>query len=140
MIKVVSDYETMLLSFPLIQQLNPKMTMARYTILLRAVVDQKNYFQVGYYDSDKLLGLTGVWIGTKLWCGKYLEMDNFVVDENHRGQKVGAQLLEWCERRAQEEKCEMIGLDSYVVADGAHRFYFANGFKVEGFHMTKRFS
>ena len=138
MIKVVSDFENMLLSFPLIQQLNPKMTMDRYSTLLRSIVDQKNYFQLGFYDGDRLVGLTGVWIGTKLWCGRYLEVDNFIVHENYRGKKIGAQLLEWVNRYAREQKCEMIGLDSYVVAEGAHRFYFANGFKIEGFHMTKR--
>ncbi len=140
MIKVINDFETMLQSFPLILQLNPKMTMARYKTLLRAIVDQGSYFQIGYFDQDKLVGLTGVWIGTKLWCGRYLEVDNFVVDENYRGQGIGNKLLAWAEAHAKKEECEMIGLDSYVTAEGAHRFYFAGGFKVEGFHMTKRFA
>jgi GNAT superfamily N-acetyltransferase len=138
MIQILSDFETMLQGFPLIRQLNPKMTIERYTTLLRAIVDQRNYFQIGYYDKDQLVGLTGVWIGTKVWCGKYLEVDNFVVDESYRGQGVGKKLLKWVEARAREEKCDMIGLDSYVTAEGAHRFYFANGFKIEGFHMTHR--
>ena len=138
MIKILGDFETMLQSFPLIQQLNPKMTMVRYTTLLRAIVDQGGYFQIGYYDRDKLVGLTGIWIGTKLWCGRYLEVDNFVVDQTCRGKGVGSKLLGWAKQFAKKEKCEMIGLDSYVTAEGAHRFYFPGGFKVEGFHMTKR--
>lgn len=137
-IKVLSDFETMLRSFPLIQQLNPKMSMARYTSLLRAIVDQGNYFQIGCFDGDRQIGLSGIWIGTKVWCGKYLEVDNFIVDEKYRGQGIGKKLLEWADQRAREENCEMIALDSYVVAEGAHRFYFTNGFKIEGFHMTKR--
>jgi GNAT superfamily N-acetyltransferase len=139
-IKVNSTYESMLPSFPLIKQLNPKMTKSRYAALLRSIVEQGGYFQLGCYDGTKLVGVTGVWLGTKLWCGRYLEVDNFVIDKSYRGRGIGRKFLKWAERHAKNEKCQMIGLDSYVTADGAHRFYFANGFKVEGFHMTKRFN
>lgn len=138
-IKVISEFEQMLQSFLLIKQLNPKMTKARYETLLRAIVDQGGYFQIGCYDGAKLVGVTGIWLGTKVWCGRYLEVDNFVVEQAYRGRGVGRRLLKWAETRARKEHCNMIGLDSYVTAEGAHRFYFGNGFKIEGFHMTRRF-
>ncbi len=128
----------MLKMFPLIQQLNPAMTSARYSELLHAMVRQGNYFQVACFDNEKCLGLTGVWIGTQLWCGKFIEIDNFVVDQAYRKQGIGQKLVRWVEERAEKENCEMIRLDTYVTLDAAHRFYFARGFRIEGFHMTKR--
>jgi hypothetical protein len=34
-------------------------------------------------------------------------------------------LLQWVEEKAQEETCEMVMLDTYVVMDKAQRFYFS---------------
>lgn len=139
-IRVMSTLDTMLGNFPLIQQLNPQMTLARYETLIKAIAKQGNYFQIGYFSRGQCLGLTGIWIGTQLWCGKFIEVDNFVVDEASRGQGVGKRLLEWVERKARDENCEMIRLDTYVTFEQAQRFYFSRGFRIEGFHMTKRLS
>ena len=138
-IEMLTDVTAMLKNFPLIQQLNPSMTVRQYEDRLMAIVRQGGYFQIVCRDeAGALLGLTGIWLGTQLWCGKYLEVDNFIVDESVRHRGVGKFIMEWVERKALDEKCEMIRLDSYVAAEKAHRFYFARGFKVEGFHMTKR--
>jgi GNAT superfamily N-acetyltransferase len=124
-------------SFPLIQQLNPSMTRGRYLDLIREMVKPGNYFQVGCFLSGKLVGLTGIWIGTQLWCGKFIEVDNFIVDEAHRRLGIGSKLMNWVDENAKIEGCEMIRLDTYVTLEKAHRFYFFHGFRIEGFHMTK---
>lgn len=134
----LTDLESMLKMLPLLQQLNPTMTEARYHALLEAMIAQGNYFQVACLDNSRCLGLTGVWIGTQLWCGKFIELDNFIVDEAFRNQGIGQRLVAWVEERARKEACEMIRLNSYVTLEKAHRFYFARGFRIEGFHMTKR--
>jgi len=137
-IQVLQSFDEMVKMLPLIQQLNPNMTESRYTHLLQSMVQQGNYFQVACFQAEKCLGLTGVWIGTQLWCGKFIEVDNFIVDASARGQGVGKLLLNWIEERARKEQCEMIRLDTYVTLEKAQRFYFRNGFKIEGFHMTKK--
>jgi len=111
------DYESMLQSFPLILQLNPKMTEDRYRDLMKQMVSQGNYFQVGGFLSGKLVGLTGVWIGTQLWCGKYIEVDNFIVDESHRNRGIGRRLLNWVDEKAKSEGCQMVRLDTYVTIE-----------------------
>jgi GNAT superfamily N-acetyltransferase len=30
-----------------------------------------------------------LWFGIKLWCGKYLEIDNFIVHPEHRKKGIG---------------------------------------------------
>ena len=137
-IRVLKDYDSMCQSFPLIQQLNPSMTRGRYLDLIREMVKLGNYFQVGCFLSGKLVGLTGIWIGTQLWCGKFIEVDNFIVDEAHRRLGIGSKLMNWVDENAKIEGCEMIRLDTYVTLEKTHRFYFSHGFRIEGFHMTKR--
>ena len=55
-----------------------------------------------------------------------------------RGQGIRQKLLNWAEETARLESCEMLGLDTYVTLDKAQKFYFSQGFKIEGFHMIKR--
>jgi hypothetical protein len=41
-----------------------------------------NYKQIAVFEGDVCVGLSGLWSGTKLWSGKYLEIDNFIVHQN----------------------------------------------------------
>ncbi len=135
--EVLSTFESMRKQYPLLKQLNPTLTPERYEALLAAILKQGGYFQVGCFEGDQCVGLTGVWIGTQIWCGKFIEVDNFIVDEAYRGRGVGKKLLEWVEAKGKAENCEMARLDTYVVLEQAQRFYFAQGFKILGFHMVK---
>jgi hypothetical protein len=38
-----------------------------------------NYIPNRCFEGDVCVGLSGLWFGIKLWCGKYLEIDNFIV-------------------------------------------------------------
>lgn len=136
-LKELHTFDDMLARYPLIQQLNPAMTLERYRELLNAILKQGNYFQIAAFENNICLGVSGVWIGTQLWCGKFIEIDNFIVDENSRGKGIGRLLVNWIETRARQERCEMMRLDTYVVLEQAQRFYFSHGFKILGFHMTK---
>lgn len=89
-------------------------------------------------NEDKILGVSGIWIGYKLYCGKYLEMDNVVVDHECRNLGIGAILYESALKIAQEESCRVMMLDAYLENTGAHRFYERNGFEKKGFHFIKK--
>lgn len=126
----------MLENFPLIQYLNPKMEKARYETLLRQMLPNQ-YRMVGVFDQGTCVGLSGYWIGTKLYSGKYLEIDNFVVEDQYRSQGVGKQLLDWLTQEAQRHQCETLMLDAYVGNSAAHKFYLREGFIIKGFHFLK---
>jgi hypothetical protein len=40
-----------------------------------------NYKQIAVFEGDVCVGLSGLWSGTKN-SGKYLEIDNFIVQQN----------------------------------------------------------
>lgn len=136
-IKEITDLAEMVQQLPLIQCLNPNMEPARYEALLRLMLPQQ-YRMVGVFDGTTCLGLSGYWIGTKLYSGKYLEVDNFVVDEQYRSQGIGKLLIDWLTAQAAKHQCETMMLDAYVVNNAAHKFYLREGFVIKGFHFLKK--
>lgn len=135
-IRPITQLPEMRRQYPLIQLLNPQMSPARYEQLLAQMLNHQ-YQMVGAFDGPTCVGLSGYWVGTKLYSGKYLEIDNFVVAEPYRSQRVGKQLLDWLTAEAQRLHCETMMLDAYVVNSAAHKFYLREGFVIKGFHFLK---
>ncbi|WP_235826627.1 GNAT family N-acetyltransferase [Acidithiobacillus ferridurans] len=44
--------------------------------------------------------MAGIWLGTRFWCGRYLDVDNVIVDPQYRGVGIGQQLMDWVENYA----------------------------------------
>jgi hypothetical protein len=58
-----------------------------------------NYGQVGVFENDEWLGISGFWIGNKLWCGKYLELDNIIVSKILRSKGVGKLIFDFLAKK-----------------------------------------
>ncbi len=134
--RILKHKEEMLQQLEIIQQLYPEFTIDKYGTLLDAIL-KGNYQQVIVVENNQTIALTGVWVGTKLWCGTYLEIDNFVVHENFRGQKIGDILIEEVNKIAQEVGANQICLDAYTTNFTAGKFYINHGFVPKGFHFVK---
>ncbi|MBX7095499.1 MAG: GNAT family N-acetyltransferase [Flavobacteriales bacterium] len=128
--------EEMMEQFPLLKLLTPGLDQHSTTQMLREMI-QSGYRMLGLFEGSTCLGLSGIWVATKLYSGKYLEIDNFVTHPDYRSKGIGKLLIEEIERIAQKEKCKVIMLDAYTVNTEAHRFYFREGFVVKGFHFIK---
>jgi GNAT superfamily N-acetyltransferase len=122
---------------PILQELYPSLTLGAYEKDLDAMLPNNRYFQVAVFDGDICLGLSGIWIGTKLWSGKYLEIDNLVVSEKHRSKGVGKLLFDYIIQKAEKEACSMVSLDSYTSNFKAHKFFYNVGFGPKGFHFVR---
>jgi len=137
-LKELTTKAEMLNQLPLIQQLYPDFTHQIYSDLLEEMLHY-NYKQVVVYENGESVGLSGFWIGTKLWCGKYLELDNVIVHPNHRSKGVGKLLTEYLNQKAIETGCKLVALDAYTTNFPAHKFYYNLGFVPKGFHFVKFF-
>lgn len=126
----------MLTHLELIQQLYPTITLKKYESFLQQMIPH-NYRQVAVFEHDNCVGLTGFWSGTKLWSGKYIEIDNFIVHSDHRKKGIGQLMTDYIENIATETQCTMIVLDAYTGNFKAHRFYYNQGFSPKGFHFVK---
>ena len=126
----------MLEQLPIIQQLYPDYTLEIYGNLLDKMIPH-NYKQLIVVENGITMGLAGFWIGTKLWCGKYLEMDNVVVHEDFRSKGIGSIMTNYLNQKAIDEDCNMIALDAYTTNFGAQKFSMNHGFVPKGFHFVK---
>ena len=122
----------------LLTQLNPETSAAIIAQRLDTLLaDHPHYQLFGAFAAGKLVGVAGAWIATKIWCGRYLEIDNLVVDPNQRSGGIGSLLIQHLESLAKERDCKIIVLDSYTANRPSHRLYHRLGFEIWGFHFVK---
>jgi ribosomal protein S18 acetylase RimI-like enzyme len=99
--------------------------------------DHPHYHLFGAFVGDVLAGVCGGWVATKIWCGRYLEIDNLVVDPKHRSLGLGSQLILHLEAFGKAMECTVITLDSYAANRSSHRLYHRLGFEIWSFHFVK---
>jgi ribosomal protein S18 acetylase RimI-like enzyme len=122
----------------LLTQLNPETPAAIIAERLRVLLaDHSHYELIGAFSGGKLVGVAGAWIATKIWCGRYLEIDNLVVDHEQRSAGIGSLLVQHLEAVARERDCKIVVLDSYTANHPSHRLYHRLGFEIWGFHFVK---
>ena len=135
-IRILTQKAEMLTHLDIVKQLYPEFTVEKYGTLLDEML-KANYQQVIVTKNNNTIALTGVWIGTKLWSGKYIEIDSFVVHEDFRGQKIGDILIEEVHKIAEKEAANQIVLDAFTTNFTAGKFYINHGFQPKGFHFVK---
>ncbi len=136
-IKELHTLEEMLPHYPLIKQLDPWLSPEKYEVRLKEMIPA-NYFQLAVFDGERCVGLSGIWIATKIYSSKYIEMDNVVVDEAYRSKGIGKLLVDATMALGKAKGCKTAMLDAYVENQSAHKFYFREGFVVKGFHFIKK--
>jgi GNAT superfamily N-acetyltransferase len=135
-LQVLTTVDEILSQIEMIKFLYPNMTKERYESFLIDMIP-KDYKQVAVFNEDKCVGLTGFWFGTKLWTGKYLEIDNFIVHPDYRKNGIGKLLTDFIDKKAKELNCTCIVLDAFTGNFDAHRFYYNQGYVPRGFHFIK---
>lgn len=128
--------EEMLAQHQTIRFLYPNMTIEKYQLFLEDMIP-KSYKQVAVFENNVCVGLTGFWFGTKLWTGKYIEIDNFIIHPEYRKKGIGKTLSEFIDNKAKELNCTCIVLDAFTGNFPAHRFYYNQGYEPRGFHFIK---
>ena len=133
-VRELNGKEEMLQYLTVLNDLYPSLTLEEYANDLENMLPH-NYGQLAVFDGEVCVGISGFWIGTKLWCGKYLELDNIVVKHEYRSKGVGQLLFDYLSKKAIEHDCTMMALDSYTTNYKAHKFFYNNGFAPRGFHF-----
>jgi GNAT superfamily N-acetyltransferase len=135
-IKELSTMEDMLGQIEMIRHLYPNFTLEKYESYLVEMIPH-NYKQLAVFENDICVAITGFWTGIKLWSGKYIEIDNFVVHPGHRSKGLGKMMTDYIDVKAKAEGCTMIVLDAFTSNFTAHRFYYNQGYVPKGFHFLK---
>jgi GNAT superfamily N-acetyltransferase len=136
LVRELVDKEEMLKYLPVLNELYPSLTAEEYSRELDEMLPCR-YGQVAVFEEEECIAICGFWIGNKLWIGKYLELDNIIVRASHRSQGVGKLMFDFLERKALEQQCKMLSLDSYTSNFKAHKFFYNEGYAPKGFHFVK---
>ncbi len=134
--KELTTLDEMIEQLDIIQQLYPEITSEKYHSYLLEMIPH-NYKQLAIFEHGICIGLTGFWSGIKLWSGKYIEIDNFIVHSDHRRKGVGKIMTDYISNLAEQTDCNIVVLDAYTGNFKAHRFYYNQGYAPRGFHFVK---
>jgi GNAT superfamily N-acetyltransferase len=140
---IIKDLETknvMMDAFPLIHQMYKKMDYKGFESALDEMILNNNYKMVAGFHDEKMIAISGYWIARMLYCGRYLQASNLVVDENFRGRGAGKKILNYLENKARKLGCDKMVLDSYSENKKSHSLYFREDFYIRGFHFMKDLS
>ena len=135
-IRELTSVDEMLSNIDVMRFLYPTFTVEKYQSYLTEMIPH-NYKQVAVFEKEVCVAVSGFWSGTKLWSGKYIEIDNFIVHPDHRSKGLGKMMTDYVDVLAKETGCTMIVLDAFTGNFTAHRFYYNQGYVPKGFHFLK---
>ena len=129
--------ENMLSIIPLLKQLNDKIEVS---VLEKRIEDmlQQGYKCVGIYHNNKLIGISGLWLLTKYYVGKHIELDNVIIHPDYQGKGIGEVMMNWIFNYAKSIGCEASELNCYVNNEGGMKFWMKHGYKLIGLHFQKK--
>jgi GNAT superfamily N-acetyltransferase len=136
-IRELVDFSELCTMFPLVRQSNPELDQETFETRVAEMLHGGGYRCLGAYREGILVGIAGFWIGTALWCGRYCEPDNVVVDQASRGGGVGKALMAAIDAEANRLGCGMMKLEVYTTRHKAREFYRREGFSEPGMVMIK---
>lgn len=126
-------------AYPVLKQLIPNLDIQTYAE--RVFVARATGYRMFIAESDdSVIGIIGVIHTHNLHDGFVTYIEQVVVDSRHRGLGIGASLLSFAEKRAKEEGCSWIELDTEMGEDKAELFYAKNGYEVTGKYHSKKLS
>lgn len=135
--KHLTSVQEMLVALPLVQQLYPEISAQNFPASLKEMIDCNDYKMLAVFDDQKLMAVSGYWLLRMLYCGKYLQISNLIVDKNYRNHGVGTGMLNYFEQYAKEQNCDKFVLDSNITNIKSHELFEREGFYVRGLHFMK---
>lgn len=113
-------------AYPIVEQLRP-VGEETFLDVIETMREESDYQLFALREDGEIRGLAGIVVETNLYHGKHAWVHELVVDEPHRGEGYGGQLLSWIETWADERDCSCFELASGLWRDRAHEFYEDNG-------------
>jgi ribosomal protein S18 acetylase RimI-like enzyme len=96
---------------------------------------KSSYKILGVFDDKTLIAVVGYRVGIRLYCGKYIHIDNLIVGENTRKQGIASFIIDEIKKIAKTLSCDTILADTQVSNEKAQKLFLKNGFYIRGFHL-----
>ena len=138
-IRELSGLEEILTIYPLYRQSN-SLPEETFRERISAMLAQGNYRCIAAYIGDRMVGMSGFWVGMQLWSGKYAEPDHVMVDPALRSTGIGAKLMAWIEQEAARIGCDVTRVAMILGRERTRSFYRRNGYSDDGLILVKPLS
>lgn len=122
---------------PVVAQLRPHVRPEEFVARVRGQ-EAQGYRLAFVREAGHVVAVAGFRTMESLAWGRFLYVDDLVVDETWRSRGVGHRLIEWLIGRARDEGCTEVHLDSRNQRLDAHRFYEREGFRNIASHFRMR--
>ena len=137
-IEVVGTDEELRATWPVMRQLRPHLSEDEYVSLVHAMAPEGYRVAAGRDAEGRVVAVAGFRFLTMLYAGRLLYLDDLVTDESARSHGYGKAMLDWLKQQARDNGCAEIQLISHTRREGAHRFYFREGFGIECYEFRWR--
>ncbi|MFC5570193.1 GNAT family N-acetyltransferase [Lysobacter yangpyeongensis] len=122
-------------TFDVMSQLRPQLRRGDYVATMRALEASDGLQLLALRDGGVVRAVATYRVMNMLYCGRLLYVDDLVTDEHARSRGYGSRLVARLKDEARALGCSQIQLISHVKREGAHRFYFREGFGIECLHF-----
>ena len=136
-VKNLDNREAMMLAWPILAQRYKNLTKEKLSNQIDEMIAANDFKMVAAFLGDEIVGVAGYWVLLMLYCGRYIQVSSFIVDEQKRGLGIGRKILQRLEEVGRELGCEKMVLDSYTENKKSHSLYYRNDFHIRGFHFMK---
>jgi GNAT superfamily N-acetyltransferase len=135
LIQLAETDEQVLGCFATLSQLRPHLEREKF--LDQVHRQQQQGYQIVFVEVENhALAVAGFRVSENLFAGKFMYVDDLVVDEQVRSQQYGQHLFEWLVEYAKQQGCKELALDSGVHRFDAHRFYLRQRMKIASHHFS----
>lgn len=122
---------------PVLRELRPHLTRDLFHEVYEEGYGQGLRFTAAFDDGSACLGVAGWRVIVNTSTLRTLYVDDLVTTANARSTGVGSALLSHLEKRAREQRCHAVSLDSGTQRTDAHRFYLRERMNIVAFHFLK---
>lgn len=136
-IKELTKFSEIATTFPLLKQRYPELSKKSFDAKIKEMIKLNNFKMIAAFANKEMVGVCGYWMAMMLYCGRYIQLSSFFVDEKSRSLGVGKEILTYLENKAKKLKCEKLVLDSNVENKKSHPLYFRENFYIRGYHFMK---
>ncbi len=136
-IKELNTKTEMLQAYAIAKQRYQQITQESFEQQISEMIEMNDFKMIGAFLNGEIVGITGYWVLRMLYCGRYIQLSSFIVDEEKRGLGIGKKLMRKIEEIGLKLSCEKIILDSYTENKKSHSLYYREGFYIRGFHFMK---
>ena len=124
-------------SFPVMRELRPHLSFTEFKEIYNQARNANGYQIIVVEQGGQIVALMGYRYLSDFVRGRHLYIDDLVVTEHSRSQKIGAELLRKAEEIARKENCRTLRLCTGFENVRGIKFYNQNGWMKKAFAYTK---